>query len=127
MWERELNTELVELEKADPEKKVEGERIGSRANWYSKQKTYWDAQPATVDGVLGGYGHLSKMEAIYSLKVFENHVALLPGTKRAFEVGAGIGRISKEILKHAFEEIDILDQSPVQIAEAKNYVPFVKK
>ena len=38
---------------------------------------------------------------------------LLPGRTRAFEVGAGIGRVSKKLLKENFEKIDILDQSPV--------------
>jgi len=45
---------------------------------------------------------------------------------RAFDIGAGIGRVTKTILQVAFDDIDILDQSPVQIEEAKKYVPFVK-
>ena len=52
---------------------------------------------------------------------------MLSGRKRAFDVGAGIGRVTKTILKLVFDETDILDQSPAQLAEAKNNVQFVKK
>ena len=49
------------------------------------------------------------MESTYSLKVFEEFTGRLPSRKRAFEVGAGIGRVSKTILSHVFEEIDLLE------------------
>uniref|UniRef100_A0A7S3CSS5 Alpha N-terminal protein methyltransferase 1 n=1 Tax=Strombidium rassoulzadegani TaxID=1082188 RepID=A0A7S3CSS5_9SPIT len=42
---------------------------------------------------------------------------------RAFDVGSGIGRISKDLLFDYFEEVDLLDQSPVQIEEARRNVP----
>lgn len=29
--------------------------------------------------------------------------------RRAFDVGGGIGRVSKDLLQHFFEEIDLLD------------------
>ena len=67
------------------------------------------------------------MESEYSVRIFKEFTQELPGRNRAFDVGAGIGRVTKTILKHAFDDIDILDQSPIQIAEAKKYVPFVKK
>jgi hypothetical protein len=35
------------------------------------------------------------MESIYSLKVFEEFVGHLPSRKRAFDVGAGIGRVTE--------------------------------
>ena len=61
--------------------------------------------------MFGGYfyGKLHALEADYSVRIFTQFVAHLPSRKRAFEVGAGIGRISKTLLKEVFEEIDILD------------------
>jgi hypothetical protein len=35
------------------------------------------------------------MECLYSIKVFEEFVGLLPSRGRAFDVGAGIGRVTK--------------------------------
>ena len=114
MWSKELG----HVHEADVEK---------RGEWYDKQKKYWDGQPTTIDGVLGGYGKFHNLEADYSVRVFTQFTSFLPSRKRAFEVGAGIGRITKTLLKEVFEEIDILDQSPVQIEAAKQNVPFVKK
>lgn len=99
-----------------------------RKEWYDTGKNYWDGQPTTIDGVCGGpdYGKLHSMESAYSVKVFKEFVGLLPSTKRAFDVGAGIGRVTKFVLNDVFEEIDLLDQSPVQIEQARKEVPFVK-
>mmetsp|Transcript_3782 Transcript_3782/g.6457 ORF Transcript_3782/g.6457 Transcript_3782/m.6457 type:complete len:140 (+) Transcript_3782:13-432(+) len=109
LWNRELDPLMIELEKKNSQNQVEGERIGNKENWYKKQVEYWDAQPATIDGVLGGYGKYHCMEAEYSAKVLSDYITHIPSRKRAFEVGGGIGRISKSILKEIFEEIDILD------------------
>lgn len=49
------------------------------------------------------------MEATYSVNVLQNFIDKLPSTKRAFEVGGGIGRITKACLGKIFEECDILD------------------
>ena len=80
-----------------------------KQKWYEKQQIYWDGQATTIDGVLGGYGKLHALEADYSVRKFTEFIDLLPSRKRAFEVGAGIGRIAKTLLKEVFEEIDILD------------------
>ena len=72
------------------------------------------------------------MEAIYSANRLENYAKYLPkkaeGRRtRAFEIGGGIGRITKHILRKLFDDFDILDQSPVQLEKAKTEVPFVEK
>ena len=51
----------------------------------------------------------------------------MPSNKRAFEVAGGIGRVTKFLLHDEFEEIDLLDQSPVMVEQAKIEVPYVKK
>ena len=128
MWQTELDGDSINSEKGDPEKvkNVKGERIGGKQQWYEKQKTFWDGQPTTIDGVLGGYGNTHVLDADYSEVIFEKFMDQMPGKTRAFEVGAGIGRVTERILKNHFEAIDILDQSPVQIEGAKKNVPFVK-
>lgn len=88
---------------------MRGERIGGIDKWYEKQKTYWDGQPTTIDGVLGGYEKYHVMESDYSEVVFNKYKDYLPGKSRAFEVGAGIGRISKTLLVNHFEKIDLND------------------
>ena len=35
------------------------ERLWEEQQYYKKAVSYWDMQPADVDGVLGGFGHVS--------------------------------------------------------------------
>lgn len=81
----------------------------------------------TIDGVTGGYGDHHQREAEYSAGIYRQFKDQLPGNKRAFELAAGIGRVTKYLLHDEFEEIDINEQSPVQIARAKIECPYVKK
>ena len=109
MYRKELDPTWVAMEK-DMGAMIEGEgRVGNRDNWYSKQKTYWDGQPTTIDGVLNGYEKYHPMESEYSCRIFKDHCGKLPGRTRAFDIGAGIGRVTKTILQVAFDDIDILD------------------
>lgn len=80
-----------------------------------------------MEGVLEGYGKYHGMESEYSSKILHEHLNMMPSRGRALEAGAGIGRISKAILKDVFEEIDIQDCSKEQLEGAKANVPFVKK
>lgn len=41
---------------------------GTQTAWYNKAVAYWDSQEASVDGVLGGYGHVSDDDVIESQK-----------------------------------------------------------
>ena len=67
---------------------------------------------ASDDGVLGGYGNLSKRDTNFSLGFFMNLVKLNPNIKRdsVIDCGAGIGRISKSLLCQLYKNVDIVDQ-----------------
>lgn len=70
-WRKELDTEYIENEKSkNGGEEDDLKRIGGKDQWYDKQKTYWDGQPTTIDGVLGGYGKFHHMEADYSVRIF---------------------------------------------------------
>ena len=111
LWRKELDPVYIKLEKEDPKgtngEPVKGYRIGSHQNWYKKGEEYWDKQPTTVDGVLGGYGKYHEMEAKYSDTILKQFIDKLPGANTALEAGGGIGRISKTILCNYFENIDL--------------------
>ena len=107
-------------------KKFNGDRICDKDSWYSHGNKYWDNQPATIDGVCGGYGQHHAIQSAHSINVFKEFVKDLPSTGRALDAGAGIGRVTKTVLSEVFDEIDLNEQSKVQIEEAKKFVPFVK-
>jgi len=46
-------------------------KVGTKSDWYEKGEKYWEKVPATVDGVLGGLGHLDNLDIRDSKKFFE--------------------------------------------------------
>ena len=87
---------------------------------------YWDQQPATVDGVLGGYESIHEVESDTSRTMINTFKHLMPSTGSALDCGAGIGRISKYVLIPEFTSVDLLEPSTTQINEARNYCPGVR-
>lgn len=47
------------------------EVIEDEKQFYSKAKTYWKQIPPTVDGMLGGYGHISNIDLNSSRKFLQ--------------------------------------------------------
>lgn len=47
------------------------EVIEDEKQFYSKAKTYWKQIPPTVDGMLGGYGHISNIDLSSSRKFLQ--------------------------------------------------------
>ncbi|XP_010906041.1 alpha N-terminal protein methyltransferase 1 [Elaeis guineensis] len=84
-----------------------------RHEWYRKGIAYWQAVEASVDGVLGGYGHVNEAD-VKGSAAFLN--TLLPnrfGTERrhlvALDCGSGIGRVTKNLLLRFFNEVDLVE------------------
>lgn len=87
-------------------------------------KQYWAEVPATVDGMLGGYGSVSNLD-IQGSKMFlrklletNNHA----GRTRALDCGAGIGRITKHLLVPMFDKVDMVEQSKHFVEKSKEYI-----
>ena len=47
----------------------------------------------------------------------------MPAMYSALDCGAGIGRVTKTVLKPLFENVDLLEPSITQLNEARNYCP----
>lgn len=92
--------------------------------FYKKAASYWAKVPATVDGVLGGYGHISDID-INASKAFLGKLFTFdnpPETKLALDCGAGIGRISKHMLIPQFDKVDLVEQDEKFISTAKQFI-----
>ena len=99
---------------------------GDKASWYQGSVDYWDRQPATVDGVLGGYEQIHEVESDTSRTMIQTFKHLMPSMGSALDCGAGIGRISKHVLIPEFTQVDLLEPSTTQIDEARNFVPGIR-
>lgn len=88
---------------------------------YSQATSYWNGVPATVDGMLGGFGHISSTDISGSdsfLKWLFNRKDR-PGRVRCVDCGAGIGRITQRLLQNHFGKVDLVEQSPDFTAKAR--------
>lgn len=91
---------------------------------YDKALEYWSEIPATVDGVLGGFGYISDVDIIGSTQFLNNLFSQRngPGRLVALDCGAGIGRITKNLLAPHFNEVDVIEPDKKFLTELLNYV-----
>ncbi|ODV62600.1 N-terminal protein methyltransferase ASCRUDRAFT_12609 [Ascoidea rubescens DSM 1968] len=81
---------------------------------YEDAIEYWANVPATVDGVLGGFGEktcVPKVDIIGS-RIFLKKVGSRMETsevKYGIEIGAGIGRVTKNLLSKVCDYCDLLE------------------
>lgn len=99
---------------------------GTHSGWYSKAVEYWDNQEPTYNGVLGGFGHLSDLDIRDSWellkKAFKTQLEQAETSGRrlvAVDCGAGVGRVTEQLLLHHFHEVDVLEPSSTLMETAK--------
>lgn len=97
---------------------AEADADGGHNNWYHKAVAYWDQQEASYDGVLGGFGHTSDLDVRDSrallLKAMRVQLEAADKGERqltAIDCGAGVGRVTEQLLRHHFHTVDLLEPS----------------
>jgi len=88
---------------------------------YDTAAQYWDGVAPTVDGMLGGFGKISKADIAGSdalLRwVFDRPDP--PRHGRCLDCGAGIGRVSRLLLQRHFGKVDMVEQNQAFCDKAK--------
>ncbi|XP_022914219.2 N-terminal Xaa-Pro-Lys N-methyltransferase 1 [Onthophagus taurus] len=100
------------------------EKEDEENDFYKNAENYWAEIPATVQGMLGGFGHISRVD-IQGSKQFLKHLFQLkkpPGKTYACDCGAGIGRITKYLLSNIFDKVDLVEQNSNFLDQAKEYL-----
>uniref|UniRef100_V9I7P0 Alpha N-terminal protein methyltransferase 1 n=1 Tax=Apis cerana TaxID=7461 RepID=V9I7P0_APICE len=92
--------------------------------FYTAAAKYWEHVPATVDGMLGGFGFISQIDIKGSTKFLKALFELEnpPSKTFALDCGAGIGRITKNLLLNHFKHIDLVEQNLKFLEVAKTYL-----
>eukprot|EP00002_Diphylleia_rotans_P027352 TRINITY_DN5480_c0_g1_i1.p1 TRINITY_DN5480_c0_g1~~TRINITY_DN5480_c0_g1_i1.p1 ORF type:complete len:274 (-),score=63.90 TRINITY_DN5480_c0_g1_i1:242-1063(-) len=97
-----------------------------RDGWYSVATDYWKERPATVDGMLGGYGHISQEDIRGSSRFLESFTKSDSSRRvqlgTAIDCGAGVGRTTKNFLAKYFQKVDLVEQSAEFLAKAKEWI-----
>lgn len=79
------------------------------STWYSGAVQYWNEQPATVDGVLGGYEVVHAADSEKSAQMIDEASSIISGFKTAIDFGAGIGRVTQATLLPRFAFVDLVE------------------
>ncbi|KAI8559147.1 hypothetical protein RHMOL_Rhmol04G0150600 [Rhododendron molle] len=86
-----------------------------KTEWYHKGVGYWEGVEASVDGVLGGYGHVNepdiKSSDAFLNTLLDDRFPSGEGNRHlvALDCGAGIGRVAKNLLIRYFNEVHLLE------------------
>ncbi|XXG68562.1 hypothetical protein AAC387_Pa06g1619 [Persea americana] len=90
----------------------EGE-ADKKQEWYRKGVGYWENVEASVDGVLGGYGHVNEADVRSSEAFLKTLLVERFGSAGrhlvALDCGSGIGRVTKNLLLRYFNEVDLVE------------------
>ncbi|KAJ2953586.1 hypothetical protein O0L34_g1190 [Tuta absoluta] len=91
---------------------------------YKKSLQYWAEVPATLDGVLGGFGFISDADVEGSKLFLESLLSSKTTLKTnlVLDCGAGIGRITKYLLIPHFKEVDIVEPDEKFVNSIREYV-----
>jgi len=97
-----------------------------KSDWYNNADKYWKEVHSTVDGMLGGYKQIAPEDIRGSKEFIKDFLSGKRGAKlpttRALDVGAGIGRITKNFLVNYFDSVDLLERNHDFLEKAKTYI-----
>lgn len=119
------------------------EEVKSLDKFYSDGEAYWKTISPDINGMLGGFSHISNIDVEGSkdflrhffkgctIKIYEVlnsfHIFLSSGTAAtktnyALDCGSGIGRISKHLLLPIFDKVDLLELNQDFLNQANEYI-----
>jgi len=96
--------------------------VNNTEDFYRKADEYWKEIPSTVDGMLGGFPHVSNIDANGSRKFLKSFIQDKTKTTRALDCGAGIGRVSRKLLLPVFDKVDLVELNGDFLAKADTYL-----
>ncbi|OQR71998.1 alpha N-terminal protein methyltransferase 1A-like [Tropilaelaps mercedesae] len=130
--EQGMNTAKVQTDVYDEKYEVDldsgtSDYVGNqeRPSFYADGAKYWEGIEPTIEGMLGGFAQLSDIDVGASrrfLKEFCEKRQHPTGTLRALDCGSGIGRVTKMMLSHIFNEVDMLEQNQQFLDKADDYL-----
>ncbi|KAL3229718.1 hypothetical protein RNJ44_01854 [Nakaseomyces bracarensis] len=101
---------------------------------YGDAIDYWTSIPATVDGVLGGYGEgtvvpvMDVLGSNHFLRKLKSRMVVEPGYRKVgCDVGAGIGRVTKTMLHKHCDVVDLVEPVKPFVAQMDTELADLRK
>ncbi|KAM4022317.1 N-terminal Xaa-Pro-Lys N-methyltransferase 2 [Anomaloglossus baeobatrachus] len=100
------------------------EVIDGEMQFYARARNFYRDVPATEEGMMGDFSDLSKTDIESSREFLRKFVGGpgKAGTDFALDCGSGIGRVSKHVLLHFVNNIELVDMTEPFLEEAQNYL-----
>lgn len=92
--------------------------------FYKNAQQYWSRIDPTIDGMLGGLSQIDTTDVNGSSR-FLNELFKMkpsPGATRVLDCGAGIGRVTKNLLINYFKTVDLVEQDENFVRKAHDYL-----
>lgn len=80
-----------------------------RNEWYGKGTEYWNTVDDTISGMLDGNVEAGRVDLQYTEEIIKKYQQRKMGNIRCADTGAGIGRISNEVLCRYFKELHLVE------------------
>jgi len=106
---------------------IEDETSNSSGNpptVYENAKSYWGGVESSINGMLGGFSHLSTADVTDSRRFLRMIMSTLKISQhsRVLDCGSGIGRVSKYVLLPTFDEVDMVDVTQSFLDASVSYI-----
>lgn len=90
--------------------------------WFGQSPDYWKDINPSINGMLGGYGDLAPIDERDSLEFLSRNI---PDSSRglAMDCGAGIGRVSQNVLLKIFDRVSLLECTAEFLDTARSTLP----
>jgi protein N-terminal methyltransferase len=117
------SNEINGTEDSEDNQNIATDNNKRQRRWYREGAKYWETQEATVNGVLGGFGHLSPVDIDSSKEFLLELDKSQPVTfGRAIDCGAGVGRIAEKLLCALFSQVDLVEQNAAYVEKARETI-----
>lgn len=100
------------------------EQFFKSPGFYTNAKQYWSQIEPTIDGMLGGLSIVDSTDVKGSIQFLNELLKMKPatGTRHALDCGAGIGRVTKNVLINTFATVDLVEQDANFVRKANEYL-----
>ncbi|CAB3401075.1 unnamed protein product [Caenorhabditis bovis] len=98
--------------------------IANPHNVYEAAETYWSRSSQDVNGMLGGFSQLHEPDVAMS-KNFINNLKkknIATSFETCLDCGAGIGRVTKNVLMPFYKTVDMVDVIEELIVKSSEYI-----
>lgn len=91
-------------------------------SWFARSPEYWKNIKPSIKGMLGGYDSLAPIDEKDSFEFISRNI---PPSSRslAMDCGAGIGRVSQNVLLKIFDRVSLLECTSEFVETARNNLP----